>query len=390
VVWGHVAPAPGGGPAWGDLDADGDGKATRDEVAAFYRTRGFGGPVFASARTAVPQKLSDALRAKLDTDRDGKVTEAELLAAPKALAPLDANADELVSAAELVPGLRYPGAAPALVTEPVAAAAPDPDGKRPSIVPLNAAARGEAAEVWTARLGTRATGAPALECGARAGEHFAVAGPRERWEVRAEPSARAADEVAAASKSARRTFTESDADGDGRLDGVELEKPAALGLKFLLPFADRDGDARLARAELDAWLDLQVVLARGAVVVGVTDLGAGLFELLDADRDGALSPREVRSAADRVRAAGALKDGALDPARLPRHAVATVGRGRPSPELPAPVRSGPEWFRAMDRNGDGDVSAAEFLGGAAAFQRLDANGDGLLSPAEAARAAPKK
>ncbi len=132
------------------------------------------------------------------------------------------------------------------------------------------------------------------------------------------------------------------------------------------------------------------MLAKGAVVIGVTDLGAGLFELPDADRDGALAPRELRSAADHVRAAGAVTDGALDPARLPQHAVVTIGRGRPSPELPAPARSGPEWFRAMDRNGDGDVSAAAFLGAGAAFNRLDADGNGLLSPAEAARAAPKK
>lgn len=45
-------------------------------------------------------------------------------------------------------------------------------------------------------------------------------------------------------------------------------------------------------------------------------------------------------------------------------------------------------FRAMGRNGDGDVSAAEFLGPAAEFRRADADGDGdgLLRADEASRA----
>jgi hypothetical protein len=41
----------------------------------------------------------------------------------------------------------------------------------------------------------------------------------------------------------------------------------------------------------------------------------------------------------------------------------------------------------MDRNGDGDVSAREFLGPAATFRQLDRDGDGLIDAAEAARAA---
>ena len=48
------------------------------------------------------------------------------------------------------------------------------------------------------------------------------------------------------------------------------------------------------------------------------------------------------------------------------------GRGR------APV-----WFKKMDRNGDGDVSAREFNGPPSLFQRMDPDGDGLISPEEA-------
>ena len=54
------------------------------------------------------------------------------------------------------------------------------------------------------------------------------------------------------------------------------------------------------------------------------------------------------------------------------------------PDLPE--RSGPLWFRKMDRNRDGDVSLREFLAPLAIFQKLDANGDGLISAAEAEQA----
>ena len=44
---------------------------------------------------------------------------------------------------------------------------------------------------------------------------------------------------------------------------------------------------------------------------------------------------------------------------------------------------GPAWFRKMDRNGDGDVSRAEFLGSKEDFDRIDTDHDGLISLEEA-------
>ncbi|TWU05158.1 hypothetical protein CA54_58460 [Symmachiella macrocystis] len=38
-----------------------------------------------------------------------------------------------------------------------------------------------------------------------------------------------------------------------------------------------------------------------------------------------------------------------------------------------------EWFLAMDRNRDGDISSRKFIGDSMAFQRLDRDGDRLIS-----------
>ena len=121
------------------------------------------------------------------------------------------------------------------------------------------------------------------------------------------------------------------------------------------------------------------------MVLTILDHGRGLFELLDADRDGVLSVRELRSAWRRLAAAGCLQEGALDRSLLPRQLRCVVSRGRPSGGRTPPTR-GPAWFRAMDRNGDGDVSRREFLGSDEEFRRLDADGDGLISAEEAERA----
>ncbi|GIS63333.1 MAG: hypothetical protein CM1200mP2_55580 [Planctomycetaceae bacterium] len=73
-----------------------------------------------------------------------------------------------------------------------------------------------------------------------------------------------------------------------------------------------------------------------------------------------------------------------------REAMA-MPRPQPVPTTPtADRRGGPRWFRRMDRNGDGDVSGREFLGGLSLFDRLDKNRDGLISPGEAKVLEPNK
>ena len=72
-----------------------------------------------------------------------------------------------------------------------------------------------------------------------------------------------------------------------------------------------------------------------------------------------------------------------DRSKLPRQVRMAASIGSPKSLVRFPTRRGPAWFRAMDRNGDGDVSRREFTGTDADFRKLDANGDGLISPDEA-------
>ena len=115
------------------------------------------------------------------------------------------------------------------------------------------------------------------------------------------------------------------------------------------------------------------------------DCGQGLLELLDTNRNGALSRRELRVAPARLEEAGCLVDGKVDLSRLPRQILVTISLGPPDSPLGKIQRQGPDWFLSMDRNLDGDVSPAEFVGGDEAFQSLDADGDQLLTVEEVER-----
>ncbi|AWM39948.1 transaldolase/EF-hand domain-containing protein [Gemmata obscuriglobus] len=418
VLWGQSTPFTGAAPPLADIDLNGDGKASPDELADFYRRAGLGGVLVGVGRAPATDALTDALLKHLDTNKDGKLTEAEVKAAPDALKALDANDDELIGPGELVERTAYPGALGAiLVTAPAPNGAPDAvaDALPFVVLPLRTADRGweaavaarrekvglsaftaeslrgprrpSPAAVWKARFGEKLTGGALEPVGGKlpASGRLVYAAGAVRLELRSDEG-KLAEPVAAARKRYAAQFAEADADANARLDPKELAAPKAGTLKQLAAAADRNGDGALSDTELTAWLDLQDQIARGHVLLTVIDHGAGLFELLDADHDGALSVRELRGAWDRLTAAGCVTDGRFDRAKLPRQLLAAISRGHPKSSPGKPARPGPAWFVAMDRNGDGDVSRREFTGPAAVFDTLDADKDGLLDAREAGAA----
>ncbi len=195
-----------------------------------------------------------------------------------------------------------------------------------------------------------------------------------------------AENIATVHKRYQEEFAEADTNHDRAVTEDETGAPRVDRVRHLRTAADRNRDGRLTEQELEAWLSFHEQVARGHVLVTMLDYGPGLFEFLDANHDGALSRRELRGAWDRMQAENCVVDGHLDLTRIPHQLRAIASRGRPQSVLTvaAPLSSGPEWFLAMDRNGDGDVSNREFLGPADDFRRLDGDGDGLLSASEAA------
>ncbi|OWK47100.1 hypothetical protein [Fimbriiglobus ruber] len=131
------------------------------------------------------------------------------------------------------------------------------------------------------------------------------------------------------------------------------------------------------------------VVAAEVVTLTVRPQARGWFELLDADGDGQLSARELRVAWMLLADQSELKAAFIPTPDFATPVVSlTLAPGvatRPPARLtkaPLPAR-GPDWFRALDRNGDGDVSRREFVGTAERFRFYDANGDGLISADEA-------
>ncbi len=203
----------------------------------------------------------------------------------------------------------------------------------------------------------------------------------------------------------RTAFRSADVNGDGAID----RKEAAESVFFRDGFArlDRNGDGKVDRAGLDRYLDRvlapQARALANRLALVVSEEGRGLFDLLDKNRDGRLTLREMRAAAGLLAELDRNGDGRLTPDEIPRRYQLVIGQGRASLGRTAgsvltvsprgtlayagdAQAGGPLWFRKMDRNGDGDVSPREFLGSREDFKRLDVNGDGLISVEEAERA----
>jgi Ca2+-binding EF-hand superfamily protein len=187
----------------------------------------------------------------------------------------------------------------------------------------------------------------------------------------------------------------------GKKDHVlekDLNGPNAVQFQFLRTLfdaMDSNGDGKLTKDEFDAYFDLQDSFRNTALALTPTIQTPTLFELLDENRDGRLGVRELRTAWDRLIAlepseGDVVTRAAIMPSvslrltrMMERFYINQPQYGVVNQNQVLVPQKGPQWFRRMDRNADGDVSRSEFLGTRAEFDAIDQDKDGLISLDEA-------
>ena len=186
-----------------------------------------------------------------------------------------------------------------------------------------------------------------------------------------------------------------DADKNRYLDrqafgGLNLE-----GATFDL--VDQNGDDQVVADEVVSFLEERASLSQLRVIMRVDLKRQSLFEILDTNTDQRLTRREFLLDPERIAEHDTNRNRALDATEIESRYHVTFELSRPglipdsqtmmqqgsnSPRLQGSI-DGPEWFRRMDLNQDGDVSHREFLGPASDFSRFDTDKDGAITASEA-------
>lgn len=199
----------------------------------------------------------------------------------------------------------------------------------------------------------------------------------------------------------KRQFDRADQDGNGYLDVQEARRVSFLGIPDAL--MDPDGDKKIYLKELLAAVKqvstYRSRAAQSACSLSIEEQGKGLFDVLDANRDGRVTVRELNEVMTQVKKLDRDGDGQLGMTEIPRRysitakpgptqsglgTVRAIAFGAGGSNRIVRPRVGPTWFQKMDRNDDGDLSPREFLGKLSLFRKLDTDGDGLISVSEAA------
>ncbi len=123
---------------------------------------------------------------------------------------------------------------------------------------------------------------------------------------------------------------------------------------------DLNGDRLGTREEIERWLNLQRRINHGQLLITILTDG-GLFEWLDSDHNGALTPRELKNAWQRLVNCGFTDGDYLQVDRIRPLTMMIASQGLPECFAKRePIQL--EWFRKMDRNEDGDITQREFTG----------------------------
>lgn len=164
---------------------------------------------------------------------------------------------------------------------------------------------------------------------------------------------------------------------------------------------DLDSDGMLVRAEVKGFIERDSLATQSRIEVSVRQDGRTLFKLLDTNSDRRLSPRELLSGFDALEEFDFDNDQRVSESELGTSYILTIGLGQAESLRSSPMMqggrmastdavlpgveglSGPEWFRRMDRNQDGDVAWREFLGERKLFDQLDADANQLIDAKEA-------
>jgi Ca2+-binding EF-hand superfamily protein len=439
-------------PSFQELDTNRDGKVSRAELADYYRRSGFvpfrmgtaaaaGWGSYLGALTdwldtpapASAEALNKALFELLDTNKDGKLSRAELAAAEKILLKRDSTEDEMISPHELLPqgggnfGVpqalienigQYPLGGPFLdVSTPAGVidlgrqiafrynggAFFDGGGLKREQIGLDEATFKKLDADKDGLLSAQELNAfvlltPDLELDVHVGKKMNVAlkegrpnplkarvkeGPAglvlELDNVRIDLSSLRPDRTvetlpADVEQQAKALFEGADKDKNGYIDRNEAKQNPYI--RSLFNLIDADGDGKIFEKELVAFMQKAEAIQKRAAAAWVqfeaADVGQGLFDLIDTNHDGKLSIREMRAMPKLIDQLDRNKDGCLSLEEIPRSYRVSFSEGR--------ANIGAYQFSVVTRSMGGRSPMPEK--GPTWFRKMDRNGDGDVSRSE--------